>query len=43
MVFLRGDIYKNEQPHKPYTNMLTNLIMYKLVQKEEQIEENALI
>ena len=32
---LRGDIYKNEQTHKPYTNMVTNLIRYKLVHKQE--------
>ena len=42
VVFLRGDIYKNEQTHKPYTNMVTNLIRYKLVQKQAKIEENAL-
>ena len=34
VVFLWGDIYKNEQTHKPYTKMVTNLIRYKLVQKQ---------
>ena len=36
-VFLRGDIYIYIQANKINTNMVTNLIRYKLVHKNEQI------